>query len=200
MNRKFEIINELALYSFVTYDDLVLPQVKPVIGLKNKLKEWNNIVNEVYNIVIRKTGASVILSNMPTTYENSSELITIENITDTLYNFIEYEDLYNIIRLNDTSYLLFLNSEDAISVVVDKFNGNIIEGKKIKVKIIKPVTPKSYIYIDTQPISNPYLQLNSKSSYCRRWLILYTMLFMCAYIIPLIQIYHIHGKIDSYSS
>lgn len=133
-------INYILFLDNIEIDDNAIPNLKSIYKLKCRKKKRNQLklyVIDFLNHVIRRSTASLVLYNVPTHFKDSGEDVSPQDIEDTITNFINASAIRQLLRIDDTTYLLYIDNEPDIVELKRVFDGNFTEGNLLKCKIVK---------------------------------------------------------------
>ena len=133
-------INYILFLDNIEIDDNAIPNLKSIYKLKCRKKRRNQLklyVIDLLNHVIRKSTASLVLYNVPTHFKDSGEDVSPQDIEDTITNFINASAIRQLLRIDDTTYLLYIDNEPDVAELKRVFDGNFTEGNLLKCKIVK---------------------------------------------------------------
>jgi hypothetical protein len=140
LDKVISAINYILFLDNIEIDDNAIPNIKSIYKLKCRKKKSNQLklyVIDFLNHVIRRSTASLVLYNVPTHFKDSGEEVSPQDIEDTITNFINASAIRQLLRIDDTTYLLYIDNEPDIVELKRVFDGNFTEGNLLKCKIVK---------------------------------------------------------------
>jgi hypothetical protein len=194
LDKVISAIHYILFLDNIEIEHNAIPNIKSIYKLKCRKKKRNQLklyVIDFLNHVIRRSTASLVLYNVPTHFKDSGEEVSPQDIEDTITNFINASAIRQLLRINDTTYLLYIDNEPDIVELKRVFDGNFTEGNLLKCKIVKNHKKANHLQYTIQPQTE--LQKSIVRSTCPiDWILNnYRLIYAEVFMICLVFLYYI---------
>lgn len=116
-----------------------IEHIKQLKKLSQKIKKWEDIIENLFIWAIKNTGARIIIRNIPQ-LTTSGISIDEDTIYDTLVNYFDTNDIQTVHHIGEGIFLIKTPTKQIAQSVIEMINNNLIEGNVIKAKLLEPLT------------------------------------------------------------